>query len=89
LLALKTDRKTSPETRFDPVVPMTVTLMSRPDTPRRERSSLESDPTFVLESEPRIVDSCDHVYVPVFHVASGAAASYEAPLGVRSDDPLR
>jgi hypothetical protein len=50
--ALKTDRKTSPETFFVlPFAPMRVTLIKRPETPRSWRSRATSVPTFVLESD--------------------------------------
>ena len=43
---LRIDRKTSPETFFLPLEPMSVTLISRPETPRSRRSSAVSVPTF-------------------------------------------
>ena len=67
--ALKTDRKTSPDTFFVPALPMRVTLMSRPDTPRSRRSSVVSVPTFVRASAANQADSCAAVYVLVAHVA--------------------
>ena len=54
---MKTVRKISPETFFVAAVPMSVTLISRPETPRRERSSRLIDPTLVLESPAKIADS--------------------------------
>src|SRR6476659_7016632 len=48
--ALKTDRKTSPDTVLLPVLPTSVTLMSRRETPRLERSRPLIVPTFVRES---------------------------------------
>ena len=55
--ALKTDRNTAPETRFVPRLPVSVTLMSRPETPTFDRSRAVSEPTFVRASAPKIADS--------------------------------
>ena len=74
--ALITDRNTSPETVFFvPVEPMIVTLISRPDTPRLRRSSFTTLPTFVRLSPASHVESCERVYVAVFHEMYGDDAS--------------
>ena len=53
--ALKIDRKTSPETVFVARDPISVTLISRPETPRFRRSSEISVPTLVrAESTERV-----------------------------------
>ena len=59
--ALNTARNTAPETVFEPRLPDSVTLMSRPDTPTFERSRPASAPTFVRGSAPKIADSCSSV----------------------------
>ena len=48
--ALKTTTKMLPETVLVPVDPMSVTLISRPDTPRFRKSNAVIVPTFVRES---------------------------------------
>ena len=71
-----TDRNTSPETVFlVPVEPMIVTLISRPDTPRLRRSSFTTLPTFVRLSPASQDESCERVYVAVFHEMYGDDAS--------------
>ena len=55
--ALKTERKTSPDTFFVPAEPMRVTLISRPETPVFRRSSAVSVPTRVRESAANQADS--------------------------------
>ena len=56
--ALKIERKTSAETVFFPFDPMSVTLISRPETPRSRRSRAVSVPTFVRVSAANHADSC-------------------------------
>src|SRR3954447_1935383 len=87
--ALKIDRKTSPETVFVARDPMSVTLISRPDTPRFRRSSEITVPTLVRESAPNQLDTCVVVYAAVDHVAYGDPASYATPADVRSSEPRR
>ncbi len=55
--ALKTELKTAPETVFVPRLPVSVTLISRPDTPTFDRSRPASSPTFVRSSAPKTADS--------------------------------
>ena len=55
--ALKTDRKTSPETFLEPADPIRVTLINRPDTPRLRRSIAFSVPTLVRGSAANQADS--------------------------------
>ena len=57
------------------VRPMIVTLISRPDTPRLRRSSFTTLPTFVRLSPASQVESCERVYVAVFHEMYGDDAS--------------
>ena len=54
---LKIERKTSPETVSVPSEPTRVTLMTRPDTPRFDRSIALSAPTFDRGSASNTVDS--------------------------------
>jgi len=72
---LKTDLKISAETVVVRVDPTSVTLISRPDTPRRLRSSRASDPTFVRGSRVNTAESSASVYDAVFQVACGDAWS--------------
>ena len=72
---MKTERKTSPDTVAVLAVPTRVTRMSRPDTPRAERSRATSVPTFVRGSEPKMADRVAMSYVAVRQVAYGEAAS--------------
>src|SRR5687767_7596612 len=67
--ALNTERNTDPDTFLVPSEPISVTLISRPDTPRFRRSSAVIVPTFVRLSRPNQVESWVCVYVSVFHVA--------------------
>ena len=59
--ALKTETKTPPDTTFVPRLPLRVTLISRPDTPRRERSMADSAPVFVRASFAKIADRAAQV----------------------------
>src|SRR4029079_9318351 len=88
-LALNTDRNTSPDTVFDPSDPVSVTLISRPDTPRRERSSRIDVPAAVRRSALKIASRADREEAGVPQVANGAAASYAVPSGARSGEPRR
>ena len=87
--ALNTERKTSPDTDFLPADPMSVTLISRPDTPRFRRSSASSVPTLVRGSAPNQLDNCARVYVRVDQMAEGDPASNDTPAAARSGDPRR
>src|SRR6476661_7402998 len=73
--ALKTYRNTLPDTVLVPSEPTSVTLTSRPETPRWVRSRAVSAPTFVRGSAPNHADSWARLYVTVCHVAKGAASS--------------
>src|SRR4051794_20992943 len=89
LAALNAARKTSPDTVFVPRAPTSVTLIRRPETPRCDRSSSLSAPTFVRESAASIALRAAAEYVAVCHLAYGEALSYEVPSGARSLDPRR
>ena len=68
---------------------MSVTLMSRPDTPRFRRSSASSVPTLVRGSAPNQLDSCARVYVRVDRGRKPRIESWHVAFGTRSGhDPM-
>src|SRR5438552_15188295 len=87
LLALKTDRKISPETVFEPSEPLRVTLISRPDTPRRERSRDARPPTAVRGSAAKIIVSRALGQAAVRELARRGPASEAAAGGSRGAEP--
>ena len=97
--ALKTARKTSPETVFVPSEPMSVTLTSRPETPRSREVEGRRGRRRSSAGRPRTsADSCVRVYVlrrprrvrrrSVVGGAVGAPVDRAAQVAHRPGDPL-